>query len=62
MCVENAYQFTPLDIAVYRGHARLVTLLIRVAFEQYTPTVRCTTRSVYISAWVWGHASVLRQV
>lgn len=39
MCVVDTDGRTPLDIAVYRGHARLVSLIVRVAASQYTPSV-----------------------
>ena len=39
VCVQDLLMLTPLAIAVYRGHADLVTLLVKVAAEQYTPVV-----------------------
>ncbi len=40
VCVQDSAGLTPLALAAFRGHAEIVTLLIRVATEQYTPIVR----------------------
>ena len=42
VCVQDSQRFTPLVLAAYRGHTAVVTLLLKVAAEQYTPLVRVT--------------------
>ena len=39
-CMVDAHMFTPLVLAVYRGHAAMAALLLRTAAEQFTPYVR----------------------